>query len=100
MLYHNYRRLLDTLDSEIKRYGRSGRSFGVLLIDLDGLKKINDAHGMLWGAVLSAVWPTLFEFIAVKLTLLLDMKETNLCLCCRKPRRKPAGESRNGFPSD
>jgi diguanylate cyclase (GGDEF)-like protein len=50
MLYHNYRRLLDTLDSEIKRYGRSGRSFGVLLIDLDGLKKINDAHGHVVGS--------------------------------------------------
>lgn len=46
----NYRRLLDTLDSEIKRYGRVGRSFAVLLIDLDGLKKINDAHGHLVGS--------------------------------------------------
>jgi two-component system cell cycle response regulator len=50
MLYHNYRRLLGTLDSEIKRYGRSGRSFAVLLIDLDGLKKINDAHGHVVGS--------------------------------------------------
>ncbi|MGB8494245.1 MAG: diguanylate cyclase, partial [Candidatus Acidiferrum sp.] len=41
----NYRRLFDALDSEIKRCGRSGRSFAVLLLDLDGLKKINDAHG-------------------------------------------------------
>jgi diguanylate cyclase (GGDEF)-like protein len=46
----NYRRLLDTLDSEIKRYGRTERSFAVLLIDLDGLKKINDAHGHLVGS--------------------------------------------------
>jgi diguanylate cyclase (GGDEF)-like protein len=45
----NYRRLLDALDSEIKRYGRIGRSFAVLLLDLDGLKKINDAHGHLVG---------------------------------------------------
>ena len=32
----NYRRLLDTLDLEIKRYGRMGRSFAILLFDLDG----------------------------------------------------------------
>jgi diguanylate cyclase (GGDEF)-like protein len=41
----NYRRLLDTLDREIKRYGRTGKPFAVLLLDLDGLKKINDLHG-------------------------------------------------------
>jgi diguanylate cyclase (GGDEF)-like protein len=46
----NYRRLLDTLDSEIKRYARTERSFAVLLFDLDGLKKINDAHGHLMGS--------------------------------------------------
>ncbi|HEY2351468.1 MAG TPA: MASE1 domain-containing protein [Candidatus Acidoferrum sp.] len=46
----NYRRLLDTLDFEIKRYGRIGRSFAVLLIDLDGLKKLNDAHGHVVGS--------------------------------------------------
>jgi len=45
----NYRRLLDALDSEIKRYGRLEKSFAVLLFDLDGLKKINDAHGHLVG---------------------------------------------------
>jgi diguanylate cyclase (GGDEF)-like protein len=46
----NYRRLLDSLDAEIKRYGRIGRSFAVLLLDLDGLKKINDARGHLVGS--------------------------------------------------
>ena len=34
----NYRRLLDGLDSEIKRCGRTARPFAVLLLDLDGLK--------------------------------------------------------------
>jgi hypothetical protein len=46
----SYRSLLDALESEIKRHGRNGRSFAVLLIDLDGLKKINDAHGHLIGS--------------------------------------------------
>jgi integral membrane sensor domain MASE1 len=46
----NYRRLLEAFNSEIKRYGRTGRSFAVLVLDLDGLKKINDAHGHLVGS--------------------------------------------------
>jgi diguanylate cyclase (GGDEF)-like protein len=46
----NYRLLIDRLSSEIKRYGRDGRPFSVLLLDLDGLKKINDAHGHLVGS--------------------------------------------------
>jgi len=46
----NYRRLIEAIELEIKRYGRSGRPFAVLLFDLDGLKKINDAHGHLVGS--------------------------------------------------
>ena len=45
----NYRRLLDALDSEIKRYDRSGRPFAVVLLDMDGLKVINDTYGHLVG---------------------------------------------------
>ncbi len=46
----NYRRLVEAIDSEIKRYGRTGRPFAVLMLDLDGLKKINDTHGHLVGS--------------------------------------------------
>ena len=45
----NYRRLLDALDSEIKRYERTARSFAIVVADLDGLKKINDTYGHLVG---------------------------------------------------
>ena len=41
----NYRRLVDVLEAEIERSSRTGREFAVLLLDLDGLKRINDRHG-------------------------------------------------------
>src|SRR6267143_2112124 len=46
----NYRRLLDVLHAEIERSGRTGRPFAVLMLDLDGLKKINDCYGHLAGS--------------------------------------------------
>jgi diguanylate cyclase (GGDEF)-like protein len=45
----NYRRILDVLNAEIERSGRTGRSFALLLLDLDGLKEINDRYGHLVG---------------------------------------------------
>ena len=46
----NYRKLVDTLNVEIKRFDRTRRSFAVVLFDLDGLKKVNDGHGHLAGS--------------------------------------------------
>jgi diguanylate cyclase (GGDEF)-like protein len=45
----NYREFLDRLEGEVKRAERSHRSFGLLLLDLDELKKINDRFGHLAG---------------------------------------------------
>jgi diguanylate cyclase (GGDEF)-like protein/PAS domain S-box-containing protein len=47
----NYRRLAEVLDGEIKRSERTGRTFAVLLFDLNGMKQINDRHGHLVGDV-------------------------------------------------
>lgn len=41
----NYRRLVDFIEAEIKRSGRTLRPFSILLFDLDGLKQINDSRG-------------------------------------------------------
>jgi diguanylate cyclase (GGDEF)-like protein/PAS domain S-box-containing protein len=45
----NYRKLAETLESEMKRSDRCGRSFAVLAFDLNGMKRINDTHGHLTG---------------------------------------------------
>jgi diguanylate cyclase (GGDEF)-like protein len=46
----NHRRLTEVMESEIQRSRRTGRSFALLLFDLDGLKKINDKFGHLTGS--------------------------------------------------
>jgi diguanylate cyclase (GGDEF)-like protein len=45
----NYRHLMDTLQGEIRRAQRARRSFATLLLDMDGLKQINDRRGHLVG---------------------------------------------------
>jgi diguanylate cyclase (GGDEF)-like protein len=46
----NYRHLIEVMESEMERSRRTGRSFAVLLFDLDGLKKINDKFGHITGS--------------------------------------------------
>jgi diguanylate cyclase (GGDEF)-like protein/PAS domain S-box-containing protein len=45
----NYRRLSEALESEIKRSERTSRNFALLILDLNGMKGINDVHGHLAG---------------------------------------------------
>jgi diguanylate cyclase (GGDEF)-like protein len=45
----NYQRFLEILANELDRSDRTGRCFSVLLMDLDGLKQINDRYGHLTG---------------------------------------------------
>jgi diguanylate cyclase (GGDEF)-like protein/PAS domain S-box-containing protein len=45
----NHRRLFDVLQAEICRTKRTEREFSLLLLDLDGLKEINDRFGHLVG---------------------------------------------------
>lgn len=46
----NYRRLLEVLRTEIARSRRTGRPFALLLVDMDGLKQINDRLGHMAGS--------------------------------------------------
>jgi len=46
----NYRRLRDSFAVEAQRSGRTGRPLSLLVIDVDGLKKINDTLGHMEGS--------------------------------------------------
>ncbi|MGB2778184.1 MAG: diguanylate cyclase [Candidatus Acidiferrum sp.] len=45
----NHRRLFEMLNAEISRSNRTGREFSLILLDLDGLKAINDQFGHVAG---------------------------------------------------
>jgi diguanylate cyclase (GGDEF)-like protein len=46
----NYRRLIHVLETELDRSKRTQRPFSVILLDMDGLKGINDQFGHLTGS--------------------------------------------------
>ncbi|HTQ62707.1 MAG TPA: GGDEF domain-containing protein [Candidatus Solibacter sp.] len=46
----NYRRLISVLEAELDRSRRTQRPFSVVLLDMDGLKTINDHYGHLTGS--------------------------------------------------
>jgi len=46
----NYRRLISVLEAEVDRSRRTQRPFSVVLLDMDGLKIINDQYGHLTGS--------------------------------------------------
>lgn len=45
----NHRRFIEVIDEEVKRSKRTGRPFVLMLLDLDGLKQINDRYGHVVG---------------------------------------------------
>ena len=46
----NYRRLLAVIETELDRSRRTRRPFSIILLDMDGLKAINDRYGHLVGS--------------------------------------------------
>jgi diguanylate cyclase (GGDEF)-like protein len=46
----NYRRLISVLEAELDRSRRTERPFSIVLLDMDGLKTINDQFGHLTGS--------------------------------------------------
>ena len=46
----NYRRLISVLEAELDRSRRTQRPFSIVLLDMDGLKTINDHYGHLTGS--------------------------------------------------
>ena len=47
----NHRQLIQALEAEIRRSRRTAQPLAVVLLDLDGLKQINDRHGHLSGSL-------------------------------------------------
>ena len=46
----NYRRLIAVIEAELDRSRRTNRPFSIVLLDMDGLKTINDRYGHLVGS--------------------------------------------------
>jgi diguanylate cyclase (GGDEF)-like protein len=46
----NYRQFMSVLEAEVRRSGRTGRPFALVMLDVDDLKRINDHFGHLTGS--------------------------------------------------
>ena len=99
----NYRRLVDVLDSEIKRSKPHKPGIRHVVFDLDGLKRINDSYGHMIGS------QALCRLADVLCSCCRDIDtparsvETSLLLSCRRPmQRRPVwwrGVSAKGLPA-
>jgi len=58
----NFRRLSETIESEIKRSERTARTFAVLVFDLDGMKQIYDNQNHLAGTRALSRLANIFRF--------------------------------------
>jgi diguanylate cyclase (GGDEF)-like protein len=58
----NFRRLSETIESEIRRSERTAGTFAVLIFDLDGMKQINDSHDYLAGDRVLCRLANIFRF--------------------------------------
>ena len=70
----NHRHLVQSLEGEIKRSRRTGQPFAVVLLDLDGLKQINDRSAPAGGP------------IPRRATAAMNSRSS-----CRRPARRPPG---------
>ena len=85
----NHRRLIEVMETEIQRSRRTGRSFAILLFDLDGLKKINDNFGHLTGSrAIKRLGTALSQTAAAPSTRRRVTAATNSPSCFRNPARQ------------
>jgi Diguanylate cyclase, GGDEF domain len=95
----NYRRLSETIESEIKRSERTARNFAVLIFDLDGVQQINDSPDHLAAIGRLAAWPIFFASSVDRLILWRGMVATSLQLFCRRPAPKTPTRWDAEFPN-
>lgn len=92
----NRRRFLELAAAELARARRYGRHLGVFLLDLDGFKAVNDAHGDAVGdAVLRAVVKRIRAALRISDHIARSGGRSSSCFC-RKPTMPAAPWWRNG----
>ncbi len=84
----NYRRLIAVIESELDRSRRTHRPFSVVLLDMDGLKTINDKYGHLVGSRSLVRLAKILRNHSRAIDTPPVTGETNSLWCCRKRQRK------------